>query len=323
VSVETDQEMFKYLGEVAKLAEGQMTSTARTELVNRLRGQIEQRASERKATKVSDMRQILLGLGTPQALVMAEANKDPLYRARQRERDRTAALYRAPSVFGAEVDPNVSRLVTPASVANPLSDSYGAESGGAAAPGPEIPMDPDPFHAGEGEWNESEEGEGGGPQVPIESNGPLDSGPPTAILRPVVGGPAGVRAFGEKAARDQTQAVFACLVLSAGALANAVTMTPYSIGAILVGYLLAMTATVFSPGEKRFAMIGVPIAALLFYAVGLFLTHGRSTGHSGEQNTTDTLNAARDGFGAVPTMLGLLAALYLMWRLFKYIARTG
>ena len=151
--------MFRFLGEVAKLAEGQMTASARTALVNRLRGQIEARATERRAAKSADMRQILLGLGTPQALVMAEANKDPLFRARQRERDRTvAAGSRAPSVFGSEVDPTVAQLVTPASVANPPSDSFGAESGGSAAPGPEIPLDADPFHAGEGEWNEGEGG---------------------------------------------------------------------------------------------------------------------------------------------------------------------
>jgi hypothetical protein len=327
VSVETDQEMFKYLGEVAKLAEGQMTASARTDLVNRLRSQIESRAAERKATKVADMRQILLGLGTPQALVMAEANKDPLYRARLRERDRTAAAgLRAPSVFGAEVDPNVSRMVTPASVANPPSDSFGAESGGSAAPGPEIPMDADPFRAGEGEWNEAEEEGEGGPQVPIEAfaaAGSSGGGGMTATLRPSMANSQWVGDFGKKAARSHTQAMLACLVLACGALANAVSMTPYSIAAVLVGYLLAVTSISYSPGEKRFAMIGVPIAALFFYAVGLFFAHGRSTGHDSVQNTSDTLQAARDGFGAVPTMLGLLAALYFLWRLFKHVARTG
>lgn len=322
MSVETDQEMFRYLGEIAKLAEGQMTSSARTELVNRLRGQIEQRAAERKATKVSDMRQILLGLGTPQALVMAEANKDPLYRARLRERDRTAAAgLRAPSVFGSEVDPNVAGLVT-ASAANPPSDSYGAESGGSAAPGPEVPADPDPFHAGQGEWND-EDGAEGGPQVPVETPGSPESSS-GGIFRPLSGGGSPwMRSFGEKAARSHTQAMAACVVLAVGALANAAVMTPYSVGAILVGYLLAVTSYSYSPGEKRFAMIGVPVAAFFFYAVGLFLAHGRSTGHDGLQNSSDTVQAAKDGFAAVPTMLGLLAALYLLWRLFKQVARTG
>ena len=142
-------------------------------------------------------------------------------------------------------------------------------------------------------------------------------------LRPSAANAQWVGDFGRKAARSHTQGMVACLVLALGALANAAVMTPYSIAAILIGYLLALTSVSFSPGEKRFAMIGVPIAALFFYAVGLFFTHGRSTGHDGAQNTTDTLQAARDGFGAVPTMLGLLAALYLLWRLFKHVARTG
>jgi len=100
-------------------------------------------------------------------------------------------------------------------------------------------------------------------------------------------------------------------------------MSPYTIAIVLLGYLLAMTSYSFSPAEKRFALIGVPIAAVLFYAFGLFLARGRSTGHSGPLSTSDTWQAAKDGLTAVPTMLGLLGALYLLWRLFRAVAKSA
>jgi hypothetical protein len=338
VTAEADQAILEFLGEVTKLAQGQMTSQARNQLITRLRGEIESRAADRRATKAAEIRQILLGIGTPQALVMVEANKDPLFRARLRERERQragAGGYGAGSVFSPEVDPTVAGMVTPSSLANPRPDRFGGSSGGSTLSGPEIPLEPDPFHAGVGEWVGEEAPEGhltpvpmsGGPQIPLESS-PLTgvSGPDRLGAAPYAFGAPGsgpwVRNLSEKVVRSHTQAIFAAVVMFGGAVANAFIMSPYTIAIILVGYLLAMTSYSFTPAEKRFAMIGVPIAAIMFYAFGLFLAEGRSTGHSKAVND-DTWHAAKEGFTAVPTMLGLLGALYLLWRLFRSVVKTG
>jgi hypothetical protein len=343
VTAEAEQAILEFLGEVTALAQGQMTPQSRNQLMSRLRGEINSRASSRNATKASEIRQILLGMGTPQALVMVEANKDPLFRARQRERERQRAGsvgYGAGSVFSPEVDPSVARMVTPESLNNPPSDRFGGSSGGSVLPGPEVPLEPDPFGAGTGEWKGEEAGESpstltpvpmsGGPQVPLENGGgspSMATGTNRGGAAPYSFGAPGsgpwVRNFGEKAARSHTQALVAVFVLFGGAIANAVVVSPYTVAIVLLGYLLAMTSYSFSSAEKRFAMIGVPIAAILFYAFGLFLARGRSTGHSTPIGTSDTWQAAKDGFTAVPTMLGLLSALYLLWRLFRAVAKSG
>jgi 4-hydroxybenzoate polyprenyltransferase len=133
----------------------------------------------------------------------------------------------------------------------------------------------------------------------------------------------GARPMMRRTAQSHAQGLAAVAVLCVGAIVNAIAMSPYTIAIVIVGYLLALTSYSFTPGEKRFAMIGVPIAAFLFYAFGLFLARGRSTGHDGPLNSGDTWQAAKDGFAAVPTMLGLLGALYLLWRLFKAVAKSG
>ncbi|GAA1979880.1 hypothetical protein [Catenulispora subtropica] len=335
MTAETDQEMFRYLAELSTLAEGRMSPTSRNQLVSRTRAEIESRVAARRATKAADVRQILLGMGRPEALVMAEANKDPLYAARERQRrgaDVGVNAYGAASVFSPEVDPNVARLVTPETLGNPPSDRYGAsDSGGDALPGPEIPAEPDPFGAGAADWYYSGEPEesggdhGGGnagPQIPIESGGSFTPAstppPPPAVPAPMAYGP-----MMRRTAQGHTQGLAAVVVLCIGAIVNAVAMSPYTIAIVVVGYVLALTSYSFTPGEKRFALIGVPLTALLFYAFGLFLARGRSTGHTGPLNSDDTWQAAKDGFTAVPTMLGLLGALYLVWRLFKAVAKSG
>lgn len=338
MTAEADQAILEFLGEVTNLAQGQMTPQNRNALIARLRGEIESRAVSRNATKASEIKQILLGMGTAQALVMVEANKDPLFRARQRERERLragAVGYGAGSVFSPEVDPTIAGMVTPESLGNPRSDRFGGSSGGSTLPGPEIPLEPDPFGAGVGEWvgEEAPEGHltpvgGRGPQIPLENGlrGRL-GGTDRGGAAPYSFGPPGsgpwVRAMSEKVARSHAQSLVAVFVLFGGAAANAITSSPYTVAIILLGYLLAMTSYSFSSAEKRFALIGVPIGAILFYAFGLFLARGRSTGHDAPMNSSDTWQAAKDGFIAVPTMLGLLAALYLLWRLFRAVAKSG
>jgi hypothetical protein len=337
VTAETDQEMFRYLAELSTLAEGRMSPTSRNQLVSRTRAEIESRVSDRKATRTADVRQILLGMGRPEALVMAEANKDPLYAARERQRRGGGSnAYGAASVFSPEVDPAIARLVTPESLSNPpFGGSGGSDSGGDALPGPEIPAEPDPFGAGSSDWyysGEPEEGGAGraggsggsdaaGPQIPIESlssftpaPGPAPAPPPP----PIAAGP-----MVRRTAQGHTQALAAVTVLCVGAIVNAIAMSPYTIGIVIIGYLLAMTSYSYTPGEKRVALIGVPLTAFVFYAFGLFLARGRSTGHTTPLNSDQTWQAAKDGFTAVPTMLGLLGALYLLWRLFKAVAKSG
>ncbi|MEY9925898.1 hypothetical protein ABH926_000518 [Catenulispora sp. GP43] len=333
MTAETDQEMFRYLAELSTLAEGRMSPTSRNQLVSRTRTEIESRVTARKATRAADVRQILLGMGRPEALVMAEANKDPLYAARERQRRGVSGggnAYGAASVFSPEVDPAVARLVTPESLTNPPPGGFGAsDSEGDVLPGPEIPAEPDPFGAGSADWyysGEPEEGggEGGGgagPQIPIESGssftpapGPAPAPPPP----PMTAGP-----MVRRTANGHAQALAAVTVLCVGAIVNAVAMSPYTIAIVVVGYLLAMTSYSYTPGEKRFALIGVPLTAFVFYAFGLFLARGRSTGHDTPLNSSQTWQAAKDGFTAVPTMLGLLGALYLLWRLFKAVAKSG
>jgi hypothetical protein len=128
---------------------------------------------------------------------------------------------------------------------------------------------------------------------------------------------------GQSAAQNHTQAFVSIALLALGALMNAAMSTPYSVGAVILGYLLGMTSYSYTSSEKRFAMMGVPTGALLFYAFGLFLARGRSTGHTQPVDVSGTWQAAKDWFATVPTMLGLLAALYLAWRLARAIAKAG
>jgi hypothetical protein len=330
VTAETDQEMFRYLAELSTLAEGRMSPSSRNQLVSRTRAEIESRVSARKATRAADVRQILLGMGRPEALVMAEANKDPLYAARERQSRGDTTAYGAASVFSPEVDPAIARLVTPEALTNPPPGGFGgSDRDGEKLPGPEVPAEPDPFGAGSHDWHYSGEPEAGGqggdsaggPQIPIESGtsfAPAPSPAPPPPPPPMAAGP-----MVRRTAQGHTQALVAVTVLCLGAIINAVAMSPYTIAIIVVGYLLAVTSYSFTPGEKRFALIGVPLTAFVFYAFGLFLARGRSTGHTAPANSGDTWQTAKDGFAAVPTMLGLLGALYLLWRLFKAVAKSG
>lgn len=330
MTAETDQEMFRYLAELSTLAEGRMSPTSRNQLVSRTRAEIESRVNARKATRSADVRQILLGMGRPEALVMAEANKDPLYAARERQRRGDTNAYGAASVFSPEVDPAIARLVTPGSLTNPRAGGSGAsDSEGDTLPGPEIPAEPDPFGAGSQDWHyggEPEEGgdaggSGRGPQIPIEAGSSFVPTPPPAPAPPPP--PMAAGPMVRRTAQGHAQALAAVTVLCVGAIINAIAMSPYTIAIVIVGYLLAMTSYSYTPGEKRFAMIGVPLTTFVFYVFGLFLARGRSTGHTTPLNSSDTWQAAKDGFTAVPTMLGLLAALYLLWRLFKAVAKSG
>ena len=193
MTAETDQEMFRYLAELSTLAEGRMSPTSRNQLVSRTRAEIESRVSDRKATRTADVRQILLGMGRPEALVMAEANKDPLYAARERQRRGAdgANAYGAASVFSPEVDPAIARLVTPETLTNPPVGGFGgSDSGGDALPGPEIPAEPDPFGAGSARLVLQRRAGGGrrgrrrppGPQIPIESGSSFTPAPPPAAV---------------------------------------------------------------------------------------------------------------------------------------------
>lgn len=333
MTAETDQEMFRYLAELSTLAEGRMSPTSRNQLVSRTRAEIESRVTARGATRSADVRQILLGMGRPEALVMAEANKDPLYAARERQRRGRGGngnAYGAGSVFSPEVDPAVARLVTPETLTNPPPGGFGgSDSDGDALPGPEIPSDPDPFGAGTADWyysGEPEEGGGGGdrgPQIPIEAGSSFIPAPSPDSVPPPPPVPLSNSAMVRRTAQGHTQALAAVTVLCVGAIVNAIAMSPYTIAIVIIGYLLAVTSYSYTPGEKRFALIGVPITAFVFYVFGLFLARGRSTGHTTPLNSDANWQAAKDGFAAVPTMLGLLGALYLLWRLFKTVAKSG
>lgn len=334
MTAETDQEMFRYLAELSTLAEGRMSPTSRNQLVSRTRAEIESRVTARGATRSADVRQILLGMGRPEALVMAEANKDPLYGARERQRrggGGNSNAYGAGSVFSPEVDPAIARLVTPETLTNPPPGGFGgSDSDGDALPGPEIPADPDPFGAGTADWHYSGEAEEGGrggeargPQIPIEAGSSFIPAPSPDTVPPPPPAPLTNSAMVRRTAQGHTQALAAVTVLCLGAIVNAIAMSPYTIAIVVVGYLLAMTSYSYTPGEKRFALIGVPITAFVFYVFGLFLARGRSTGHTTPLNSDANWQAAKDGFASVPTMLGLLGALYLLWRLFKTVAKSG
>jgi len=331
LTAEADQVVLDFLGKVADLAQGRMSPQSRSQLIERLRREISERRADRGAEKPTEVRQLLVGLGSAEALVTIEANKDPLYQARQAENRRRGSI--GGSVFSPEVDPSVAGMVTPGSLTNPRSDRFGAtSSSGEALSGPESPLDPDPFGAGLGEWaGDPTETltmpavSGGGPQIPREGNGgfsaPSQSGSVSYDFGPSRTGP-WLRRFSQSAAQSHTQAFLAIAVLAVGAALNAVGASPIAIAVVLLGYLLAMTSYSYDVGEKRFAMIGVPLTAVLFYAFGLFLARGRSTGHD-DPVSSDTWHAARDWLATLPTMIGLLAALYLAWRLARSIAKVG
>ena len=287
LTAEADQLVLDYLGKVADLAQGRMSPQSRARLIERLRQDISKRVTERNAEKPGDIRQILLGLGTAEALVTVEANKDPLYRARQAERLRSG--FGAASVFSPEVDPQVAALVTPESLTNPvLRPVRRARRLRVAAPRSGVPFGPRPVrrrrrrvggtgrHLGDAVGLLRRPADPSGGQPPELSAGFGARG----ALRRSGRNRAVICRFSQSAAQNHTQASIAIAVLALGAAMNAVASSPYAVGRRLIGYLLGMTSySVFARREAglrdiRSAHRGDPVLRLRPVP-----GRGRSTGH--------------------------------------------
>jgi hypothetical protein len=114
---------------------------------------------------------------------------------------------------------------------------------------------------------------------------------------------------GRLAARGEKRELLALALLVVGAIIPSFIV-------LVVGYLVAVSSKVWSQADKRFAIIGVPVMTMAVLGTALWL---RATGRVGggrltEANLTDTVTGY---LGTLPRAIGLIAALYLGWRLLR------
>jgi hypothetical protein len=113
--------------------------------------------------------------------------------------------------------------------------------------------------------------------------------------------------------RRNLRELLAVLVLFVGGLlANLIVL--------LVGYVIALTSRVWPQSDKRFACIGVPLITAVTLGVMLWL---RVTGRVGDRLGGDAItDLLRQYISTLPRVVGLVAAVYLAWRLTRAARRS-
>jgi hypothetical protein len=91
---------------------------------------------------------------------------------------------------------------------------------------------------------------------------------------------------------------------------------------LLPAALVACTSKFYSGVEKWLLTIGVPIATALIFGFGFWLDEHRVWGGHTVQGSA-LLAGAASFFGPLPSAAGLLAALFLSWRLARGIIRRS
>lgn len=306
-----EQRVFHYLSAVSDAASGRLAPGARARFVDNLRETIS-RERARLGRDVATLERILDRIGDPVTIVDAELQRDPDYQQQLSRRLASASAADGPQE---PILDDLAELLTPASAAGPVPvpAARAAIGGAMGSSGPEICLDPDPF----------------APNHTVETVGALAEA--NATMFPP--GPEGEQQAEEESALSAEVSQFVQRARAAWRFGPRVhpwesfAIAVFIVGAIigfwillLVAGLVACTSRFFSALEKWTLVVGVPVTTVLLYALGFWLfKHGGWGGH--DASTSDLLSGAASFFGTLPRMAGVLAALYLSWRLARGVAR--
>lgn len=356
MSVQADQLLFRYLSRVGDLAQGVLSPARRVQLVAGLRARIEQDRLRLGIADAASMRRLLDAYGTPEVVVAAETQRDPGYQAQLAARltprrppgapapangTSRAAAPGSPAPLGpqAPLDDDdlglAEPLISDMSVTD-LIQRAGTVLEQPLGPGPEVPLDPDPFGDLGAEYTSY--------VAPEEDEPVLVSGDPedTATLPPVPAvespPPAGVaytspvdlsglspapRSWQSQPWQDVAKRVARSHVReTAAGLLLLVTLAIGSWIPLVLGYLVMMTSYVYTAREKRTGLIGVPVAAVVALAIGFWLDNSQDWGGT-KIDSTAVLGSAGTFFGTAPRVVAAIALLYFGWRLGRKLSRES
>jgi hypothetical protein len=302
--VAVEQSLFEYLSKVADSASGHLSPASRNQLVARLRETIANER-ERHGSDLHTLERILDSLGDPITLVDGEAQRDPDYQAKLSAR-LTQSSQAVPRI---SITDDLAQLIAPSTP----SAGYPAPSLSSAPPGvsagPEICLDPDPFV----------------PDSTVETVGALAAAAaPTTVLPGLLinepdddGVPLSnqIQAAWLDGPRKHPQEAIAIGLFLVGALFGEWFL-------LLPAALVACTSKFYSGVEKWVLTVGVPIVTALTFVFGFWLDQHRLWGGRTVKGS-DLLAGAASFFGPLPSAAGLLAALFLSWRLARGIIRRS
>jgi hypothetical protein len=312
MSVQVDQLLYKYLSDIGDLAQGVLSQSRRSQLVSSLRSRIEQERDRQGITSAAAMRALLDNqFGPPAMVVAAESHRDPEYQQRLTER-LTAPVESFTATTDTRLDPTVPTDGTPR---------------------PQIPLDADPFAGLAAIGGEVATAMSAEPALATGDATTTATLPPVRdVFQTVPGG--GMVSSQESPWRQQPPTQLAGRLIRSRpreAIAMGLLVVGLVFGSwlplgpwipLIVGYLVALTSYVFTPSEKRFALIGVPIGTLVIVSFGFWL-HDTGAWGGTRVSHADVVGQGGTFLGTVPRIISVVALLYFGWRLARRITRDG
>jgi hypothetical protein len=289
VSIQGDQVVYDYLSRVGDIAHGKLSPARRATLVAELRAKIESERTQVGAEEPDQVRLLLQRLGEPEAVVAEEVRRSPEHVVRRPERPPARPLPAAPP---AQTDPTAKVPVPPPAGAGkrgPGGDSppwwrAAEEEAVATPPATENP----PRDRIVVSVSPAAREEAGGQADSDEAGSPL-----TALKRTVAGG--------------RRREFLAIALLFLGGLIPSLIL-------LLLGYVVVLTSKVWAQADKRFAALGIPLITAITLGVMLWLRVSGRVGGT-RPGGGDAGELARQYLSTLPRVVGLVAAVYLAWRL--------
>jgi hypothetical protein len=289
VSIQGDQVVYDYLSRVGDIAHGKLTPSRRATLVAELRARIESERQQTGAEEPEQVRLLLQRLGEPEAVVAEEVRRSPEHVVRPPERPPAQPLTASPPV---DTEPTDKIPVPP-------PDGTGKDRSGGAAP---------PW------WRAAEEDAAAKPPatqdpprdrivVSVSPAGQDEVGP--AAGSDQAGSP--LTALKNTVARGRRREILAIALLFLGGLIPSLIL-------LVLGYVVALTSKVWAQSDKRFAALAIPLITAITLGVMLWL---RVTGRvgGGRPGGDDAGELFTQYVSTLPRVVGLVAAVYLAWRL--------
>ncbi|MEU3841999.1 hypothetical protein AB0E88_18445 [Streptomyces sp. NPDC028635] len=317
MGIESDKVVYEYLSRVGDVAQQrQLPSATRMRLVAGLRDEIDKRRARTVVDSPAAVRRIIERLGTPDDLVAAAGGATgptPPSTAVPEQRDGgTAAAAAEPPTRRARFVPRprpTAPPAAPASAPSPPHLASAAELGGPAVP-------PDWWRT---DFSDEVPGFTGGVEIPDLLKPPPRPQRDEPDEREEPAAPAPEAAAEDDADAPVRRRLFArpagrwrnpLLLLAAAALvAGAVLGNGF---ALLAGWLIAYASRRLTRAEAKWAVLGLPGAAL---AAGLVWLWGRTQGRWGTPIADGHMNEAIAGtWPWVVRGAAVASALFLVWR---------
>ncbi|MET9419461.1 hypothetical protein ABZY06_01815 [Streptomyces sp. NPDC006540] len=347
MGIESDQLVYDYLSRVGDLAQqAQLPSGERMRLVTTLRTEIDKQRTKFGGDSPAGVRRILGRLGTPDEVV-ASATSAPAASATAREADGPQPTPRQAAPPERDMEPETSALPrlpgrrrvprpragdapTPAPLPREAASPphlAGMDELGPSGSEPDWwRIDPAPFGAGDAvagfvggveipeilkpppseDENEAEDGDREGEDAPAGAGGRRRRSLRRLLRRRAVGVDADADASaGPRPGLGSPMLLLAAALLVAGAILG-------SLVALGLGWLLAYGSRRLSRTEVKFAVLGLPGAAVAGGALWLW---GRINGHWGETIAEDGMRDALTGtWPWVVRGAAVASAVFLVWR---------